>query len=102
MTGLIAQNLCHTTQGSEFTITGRGGLPTPPNAALNGNNTWEDWRIGEASETSTSNPKTSNTPETIVEAQGWYKDANGNIILTAKTTTVTPQSNWLKFPNCQP
>jgi filamentous hemagglutinin family protein len=102
VTGLIDQNLCHTTQGSEFTITGRGGLPTPPNEALNGNNTWEDWRIGETSQTTTTKPTTSNKPEPIVEAQGWYKDANGNIILTAETTTVTPHRNWLNFPNCQP
>jgi filamentous hemagglutinin family protein len=102
VTGLIDQNLCQTTQGSEFTITGRGGLPTPPNEALNGDNTWEDWRISEANETSTSKPTTSNTPETIIEAQGWYKDANGNIILTAQTTTETTHSTWLTTPNCQP
>jgi large exoprotein involved in heme utilization and adhesion len=106
---LIKQNLCTAAQGSEFTITGRGGLPTPPNEVLNGDVAWEDWRIREAnqsveinSETRSIRPQTnSNIPTTIVEAQGWYKDANGNIILTAETTE-TPHSTWLTTPNCQP
>jgi len=106
---LIKQNLCTAAQGSEFTIIGRGGLPTPPNEVLNGDVVWEDWRIREANQSGEINSETrsiraqtnSNIPTTIVEAQGWYKDANGNIILTAETTE-TPQSNWLTTPNCQP
>ncbi|GET42647.1 two-partner secretion domain-containing protein [Microseira wollei] len=106
---LIKQNLCTAAQGSEFTITGRGGLPTPPNEVLNGDVAWEDWRIREASQSVGINSETrsiraqtnSNIPTTIVEAQGWYKDANGNIILTAETTE-TSHSNWLTTPNCQP
>lgn len=43
-----------------------------------------------------SNPKS----EIIVEAQGWYKDAQGNIILTTQATSVTPHSNWENSPNC--
>lgn len=105
---LIQQNLCTAAQGSEFTISGRGGLPTPPNEVLNGDVVWEDWRITEASQSVGINSETrslraqtnSNIPTTIVEAQGWYKDANGNIILTAETTE-TPHRNWFNTPNCQ-
>jgi len=107
VTGLIDQNFCTASQGSEFTITGRGGLPTPPYEALNARATWEDWRIGEQNNISNnrvelnSNPRemTSNLPE-IKEAQGWYKNANGNIVLVAEGTT-TPNNNWLNTPNCR-
>lgn len=107
VTGLIDQNFCTASQGSEFTITGRGGLPTPPYEALNARATWEDWRIEEQNNTRNnrvelnSNPRemTSNSPE-IKEAQGWYKNANGNIVLIAETTT-NSNNNWLIAPNCR-
>ncbi|OKH31527.1 hypothetical protein NIES2119_28380 [[Phormidium ambiguum] IAM M-71] len=108
VTGLIDQNFCTASQGSEFTITGRGGLPTPPYEALNARATWEDWRIEEQNNTrnnrvelnSTPRQMTSKLPE-IKEAQGWYKNANGNIVLVAEATTATPNSNWLINPNCR-
>ncbi|MGH2413855.1 MAG: hypothetical protein ACRDEA_09240, partial [Microcystaceae cyanobacterium] len=45
--GLVVQNVCvaKTDQGSELTVTGRGGLPDSPNTALRTDDTWEDWRI---------------------------------------------------------
>lgn len=108
VTGLIDQNFCTASQGSEFTITGRGGLPTPPYETLNARATWEDWRIGEQNNPQNSrvelnsSPRetTSNLPE-IKEAQGWYKNANGDIVLVAEAATVTPNSNWLVNPNCR-
>jgi large exoprotein involved in heme utilization and adhesion len=108
---LVEQNLCKASIGSAFTITGRGGLPTPPTEALNADADWEDWRIASEGEpaqrrqfhgVSSDNQRTTdNKPKAIVEAQGWYKDANGNIILTAEPTTVTPHGSWLSSANCQ-
>ncbi|HBL14890.1 MAG TPA: hypothetical protein DD379_26565, partial [Cyanobacteria bacterium UBA11162] len=46
-------------------------------------------------------PITNNQPRRIIEAQGWYKDRNGNVILTAEPTTVTPHGTWLSSVNCQ-
>jgi hypothetical protein len=43
--GLINQNLCRVGQGSEFILTGRGGLPSSPKDLLNAQPSWEDWRI---------------------------------------------------------
>jgi large exoprotein involved in heme utilization and adhesion len=111
VTRLVAQNLCQVSQGSAFTITGRGGLPTPPNEALNTDADWEDWRIDSESEPtelrqsyrvkSDRQRTTDNKPKAIIEAQGWYTDAFGNVILTAEPTTVTPHGAWLSSANCQ-
>ncbi|MFB2876654.1 filamentous hemagglutinin N-terminal domain-containing protein [Floridanema aerugineum] len=106
---LLVDKSCTPQQAqSTFIVTGRGGLPTPPNEALNADSIWEDWRITSDSQiprelnsnTSKNLESTNQKLETIVEAQGWYKDVKGNIVLTAQTTSVTPQGSWLKSPNC--
>ncbi|MEQ9355833.1 two-partner secretion domain-containing protein [Coleofasciculus chthonoplastes] len=118
VTRLVEQNLCQAAQGSSFIVTGRGGLPTPPHEPLNPEATWEDWRIESESE-STANPTQDvetrhgasgegkvhqqtpdNQPKRIIEAQGWYRDAKGTVILTAEPTRVTPHGNWLSSINC--
>ncbi|MEQ8753540.1 MAG: S-layer family protein [Coleofasciculus sp. G1-WW12-02] len=109
VTRLIEQSLCAAAQGSEFIITGRGGLPKPPNQVLDADATWEDWRIttvGESTEVQQSNQNsyqevTENKPNKFVEAQGWFKDANGTIILTAEPTVVTPHATGLPSFTCQ-
>jgi len=100
VTRLAEQNLCQAAQGSQFIVTGRGGLPTPPTELLNADAAWEDWRIvlerqpNEGMQPdrvrSDNSQTTENPPKTILEAQGWYTDANGNVILTAQPTTVIP------------
>jgi filamentous hemagglutinin family protein len=104
---LVNQNLCVASIGSEFTITGRGGLPTSPYGIVSVNAAWEDWWILEPYTTKQSPLTTNNSqrssPEistTIIEAQGWLTDANGNVILTAKPVTVAPKGSWLHSPNC--
>ncbi|MEQ8466661.1 two-partner secretion domain-containing protein [Coleofasciculus sp. E1-EBD-02] len=118
VTRLVEQNLCQAAQGSSFIVTGRGGLPTPPHEPLNPEATWEDWRIESESE-STANPTQDvetrhgasgegkvhqqtpdNQPKRIIEAQGWYRDAKGTVILTAEPTRVTPHGTWLSSTNC--
>ncbi len=47
---LIDQNLCAVGQGSEFTVTGRGGLPDSPTQALSPDLAWEDLRLAQSSE----------------------------------------------------
>lgn len=111
VTRLAEQNLCQAAQGSQFIVTGRGGLPTPPTEILNADAAWEDWRIVlerqpneviQPDRVRRDNPQTTeNSPKTILEAQGWYTDANGNVILTAEPTTVIPHETWLTPVNCQ-
>jgi filamentous hemagglutinin family protein len=111
VTRLVEQNLCLASVGSEFTITGRGGLPTPPHEPLIAEATWEDWRIDSESESTEAIPSsqvsnnsqrtTEKRTKPIVEAQGWYRDAQGNVILTANPTTVTPHGTGLSSYKCQ-
>jgi large exoprotein involved in heme utilization and adhesion len=103
---LINQNLCVASQGSEFIVTGRGGLPPSPYEVLNAETTWEDWQISPESHTKLtpttphSSDKKHQEATKMIAAQGWVTDANGNIILTAKPVTVTPQGSWLHPHDC--
>lgn len=109
VTRLVEQSLCAAAQGSEFIVTGRGGLPKPPNQILDADATWEDWRITtgeESTQMQQSNQNsyqevTGNKPNKFVEAQGWFKDANGTIILTAEPTVVTPHATGSPSFTCQ-
>jgi probable HAF family extracellular repeat protein len=40
------------------------------------------------------------TPAPLVEASGWVYGANGEVILTAQSPTVTPHSSWSTLPTC--
>ncbi|MBX9254585.1 filamentous hemagglutinin N-terminal domain-containing protein [Desmonostoc muscorum CCALA 125] len=106
VSGLINQNLCVAAQGSEFIVTGKGGLPPSPYEIISANTAWEDWLISSQSQTQPT-PTTNNSSDkqqtestTIIEAQGLVKDANGNAILTANPVTVTPKDTWLHPQDC--
>jgi filamentous hemagglutinin family protein len=104
---LINQNLCVASRGSEFIVTGRGGLPSSPYEIISADTTWEDWWISPQPQTkptlttNNSSPQKQKESTTIIEAQGWVKDTNGNVILTAKPVTVTPKGTWLHPQECQ-
>jgi large exoprotein involved in heme utilization and adhesion len=88
-------------KGSQFTVTGRGGLPPNPYEPLSTDVIWSDTRMrmlplrgGEArklgdrenSTTSPHHPVTSSIPKThdgvpIVPATGWVFDGKGNVTL---------------------
>ncbi len=106
VSGLINQNLCVAAQGSEFIVTGKGGLPPSPYEIISANTAWEDWLISPQAQTKPT-PITNNSSQQkqtestkIIEAQGLLKDANGNVILTAKAVTVTPKGTWLHPQDC--
>ncbi|MBW4599076.1 MAG: filamentous hemagglutinin N-terminal domain-containing protein [Calothrix sp. FI2-JRJ7] len=92
---LVDDNVCVRTAKSSFTYTGRGGLPTSPDNALDNNAVWEDWRLtGVQRETQEiRNQKRDNNssyPTQIVEAQSWIME-NGEVTLTVKPPTVAPR-----------
>ncbi|RCJ19618.1 hypothetical protein A6770_05610 [Nostoc minutum NIES-26] len=73
---------------SEFNIIGRGGLPPNPGEALNTDAVQVDLvtlnpEVAQHSTAAVSPSTISSTPNSIVEAQGWVIDANGNVTLTA-------------------
>ncbi|EAZ90881.1 beta strand repeat-containing protein [Crocosphaera chwakensis] len=98
----------------EFTITGRGGLPSNPNEGVDNPtgltelgypNTDSSNAIpseqDRSSPNSEENPNKSEThTPTLVEAQGWIINADGNFVLTAKAPTVTPHSPGLSPATC--
>ncbi|MUG93304.1 filamentous hemagglutinin N-terminal domain-containing protein [Scytonema sp. UIC 10036] len=107
VTGLINQNLCvAANRGSEFTVTGRGGLPSSPYEALNPDASWEDWRIVQqpalSDKTRSARNDRLNEKEStnIIEAQGWVRSTNGTVILTAEPAVVTSQGTWLSPLDC--
>jgi large exoprotein involved in heme utilization and adhesion len=83
---------CAATVGSEFVITGRGGLPEAPVQTLRGGTFWEDLRTssiqsqersGEDSLNATQNTPIEET-QSPIEAQGWQVNAAGQIVLVAQ------------------
>ncbi len=98
----------------EFTITGRGGLPSNPNEGIDNptgltelgypnidSSNFVPSEQDPSSPGSQRNPNQSEThTPTIVEAQGWIIDADGNVVLTAQAPTVTPHSSGLSPATC--
>ncbi len=95
ISNLIDQNPCRQGQGSEFTITGQGGLPPNPTDPLTPNNLWQD------EQTSTTPPQTTtSSDQEFIEAQGWISTPQG-IQLITNPNTATPARPWLIPPNCE-
>lgn len=105
--GLIAQN-CSANEGqgkSEFIVTGRGGLPPNPSELFSSDTVLTNLgtripeqqnRFNSAIPTNLTSP----SPAPIVEAQGWVRSANGEIVLTAQAPDVTPHNPWLTPASC--
>ena len=118
-TGLINRNICIAArQGSEFVITGKGGLPPSPYNIFSPNSTWEDWSIRKEKEISQSKLKfnpvkiknqtqrdverdKSEQSNPIVQAQDWVLDGNGNVVLTSQAVKVNQKGTWLHQEDCQ-
>ncbi len=91
---------------SSFTITGRGGLPPNPRTEpltpdvvqidLVSLNPKGQNRVN----TDVSNQANSFSPAPIVEAQGWARNAKGEVVLTADAPTTTLHSSWQNPANC--
>ena len=95
ISSLINQNPCRQGQNSQFTITGKSGLPPNLTDPLIPNYLWQD------PETSTTPPATiSSSEEEFIEAQGWISNSQGiELITNPKTATPTPP--WLIPHNCE-
>lgn len=91
---------------STFIITGRGGLPPNPRTEpLSGDAVQVDWVTLKPRTENRSNPKvtinpTPTTPAPIVEAQGWVRNAKGEVVLTAYAPIATPHNSWQKPAFC--
>lgn len=93
---------------SEFVITGRGGLPPSPDDTLKPGAILPEWVVNNtvSNSDSVNMPETnlkqlsSNTVDTLVEAVGMVRSANGEIVLTAQPTTSTGLQSGLSSQVC--
>lgn len=72
--------------GNTFVITGRGGLPPNPSEPLRNQAIADNW-VTNPSEVEKRSPQGQ-----LVEAQGWVYNSQGQVVLTAQASTVTPYS----------
>jgi filamentous hemagglutinin family protein len=95
---LVDQNACKRGSESEFTSSGRGGLPANPNQDLSSASAQVGLVEPAATQTSTQtqkqSPTVSATPQpasakTIAPAQGWVYNEKGEIVLVAYNPSVT-------------
>jgi filamentous hemagglutinin family protein len=108
---LIAQN-CTPRNGktaaeeNKFIYTGRGGIPANPYNVLQNESAIADWVTLDKQKLrlqslESSKVKPSKEVPTYIEAQGWKYGPNGEVILTAGSPTVTPQSPTFIPPACR-
>ncbi|MEH2461205.1 S-layer family protein [Nostoc sp.] len=75
---------CANTSGSSFVATGRGGVPQNPNQQVMSDRTWSDIRdISAYRKSREVQAKILSFPEVLVQASGWYRNAQGKIELVA-------------------
>ena len=84
----IAENACQLGAGNQFVATGRGGVPTNPNDAINRDNVRVDLVQPVASSTNNVSIDLNSLPldeegKPIVPARGWIFTEDGKVILTA-------------------
>ncbi|MEM9504490.1 MAG: S-layer family protein, partial [Cyanobacteria bacterium P01_E01_bin.43] len=103
---LIDQTLCEAGQGSNFVVTGRGGLPSAPADALGAVTPWEDWSFAEDTafdlpSTALEIETTDLAPPPLVEAQGATRAEDGRIVLSAEAASVTPAASAPLSQSCR-
>ncbi|MEG4815843.1 two-partner secretion domain-containing protein [Microcoleus sp. K5-D4] len=83
---LIAANPCIQGAESEFTVTGRGGLPPSPNEVLSSHSSQFNWvepAVGGSQQVESPLASIEVRPTEIIPAQGWVMDDRGQVRLVA-------------------
>ena len=107
---LVAKNPCKQGRSSQFTRTGRGGLPPTPTDNLSSEATEVDLVepapfVGETQinkKIDNNQPIKTKKEKEIIPAQGWVFNENGNVVLTAYTPTVTSSQRIRTAPEACP
>ncbi len=109
ITNLIGQESCKLNKGSQFIVTGKGGLPPSPTEFVSSDNIIINWgniltnvthypRANSPSQLATSLIDNAKSP--IIEANGWIINSNGKIVLTANIPGTNSNNLWLTAPKC--
>ena len=107
---LIAAEFCRQRGGSEFVVTGRGGIAVSPNDKSDGNQINVDLVEPVPTQSQNTSQRRSeidnNQPISsldIVPARGWIRDENGDVILVSYDPTETGVQRQQHNPySCQP
>ncbi|MEG4508311.1 filamentous hemagglutinin N-terminal domain-containing protein [Microcoleus sp. F6_B4] len=103
---LIAANPCIRGAQSEFTATGKGGVPLSPNDALSSNSSQFNWvepAVGQSQQLEDLIPSLEIRQKEIIPAQGWVIDEQGKVTLVAYNSSNgasirSPQSTGVCVP----
>ncbi|BAZ12497.1 filamentous hemagglutinin outer membrane protein [Calothrix sp. NIES-4071] len=95
-----------TTAQSEFIITGRGGLPQNPGETLSTdavqvNLVTLNREVNKHSTPAVSTNSTKSATPPIVEATGWVRNANGDVVLTVEAPTTKSPNSWHQTTDCR-
>ncbi|MEA5572716.1 S-layer family protein [Calothrix sp. UHCC 0171] len=83
---------CTDNQGSSFIATGRGGIPQNPTQEVRSARTWSDIRnLTAYRKIEPVQAKIPTTPETLVQATSWHRNAQGKIELVADNSSTQVQ-----------
>uniref|UniRef100_UPI0030D9B536 two-partner secretion domain-containing protein n=1 Tax=Tolypothrix sp. LEGE 11397 TaxID=2777971 RepID=UPI0030D9B536 len=78
---------CDANTGSSFVATGRGGIPQNPTQEVRSDRTWSDARdISAFHTTKPAQAQIPKSPEVLVQATGWRRNAMGKIELVANNS----------------
>jgi filamentous hemagglutinin family protein len=107
---LIAQEFCRQRGGSEFVVTGKGGIAADPYDKADGNQIEVDLVEPVPSQPRNTSQKRSEIDDNqpissldIVPARGWIRDENGDVILVSYDPTKTGvRRQPMQHPQCQP
>jgi large exoprotein involved in heme utilization and adhesion len=101
-----AGNAKSTNAQGEFVVTGRGGLPPSPDDLQRSGAIAPGWVTRDAGNISRSaapvEPPATPSTRPLVEAQGMFINAKGEVVLTAQTPTTTPHQPGIAEPVCSP
>ncbi|MBU7583825.1 MAG: S-layer family protein [Nostoc sp. TH1S01] len=84
---------CADTNGSSFVATGRGGIPQNPTQEIGSDRTWSDVRdISAFHKIQSVQAQMPKSPETLVQATSWRRNAQGKIELIANQSPTQVQT----------
>ena len=95
---------CSGDNGSSFVATGRGGIPQNPNQEVRSDRTWSDVRdISAFHKTGNVTAQIPTTPQVLIRATSWHRNAQGKIELVADNSPnqVQPSLTCAAVPKIQ-
>ncbi len=101
---LLKNSFCRLSKNSSYIATGRGGIPVVPENDLSTEDTWEDWRILAEAEVggvgSVEEVREVEEVQEIEPIQGWVRNRQGKVVLTAQALVVTPHTPATNALSC--